>query len=86
MPLTPSQARDVEIVERTMSMVSLFGTFFILGTFTCFPFFRKPINRLVVYASVGNCMANVATLIASSGMKAGENSALCEFQAFFIQT
>ncbi len=83
--LSERQARDIETVERSMSIVSLLGTFFIFWTFTRFPYFRKPINRLVMFASVGNCMANVATLIASSGIKAGAGSSLCQFQAFFIQ-
>ncbi|KAL8895886.1 MAG: hypothetical protein Q9207_007967 [Kuettlingeria erythrocarpa] len=47
--------------------------------------FRKPVNRLIFYASWGNMLGNAATLISQSGIKAGQRSALCQFQAFLIQ-
>lgn len=68
-----------------MSILSILGTNFILGTFVAFPAFRKPINRLILYAAIGNALTNVATLISVSGIRYGEGSALCEFQGFLIQ-
>ncbi|KAK1141971.1 hypothetical protein N8T08_008294 [Aspergillus melleus] len=47
--------------------------------------FRKPINRLVFYASWGNIMTNLATVVSQSGIHAGLNSPLCQLQAFLIQ-
>ena len=47
--------------------------------------YHKPINRLVFYASFGNIISNVATLISRSSIEAGANSPLCQFQAFLIQ-
>ncbi|TAQ85797.1 hypothetical protein B7494_g5889 [Chlorociboria aeruginascens] len=46
--------------------------------------FRKPINRLVFYASLGNMFTNVATLIAVAAMD-DPNSAACQLQGFLIQ-
>jgi hypothetical protein len=45
------------------------------------------INRLVFYATWGNIMANIATLISTSGMpdNALELTPLCEFQGVLIQ-
>jgi hypothetical protein len=51
-------------------------------------YFRKPINRLVFFASFGNLMANIATLISTSAIprNPGEApSALCQFQGILIQ-
>ena len=79
------QILAIEVIERAMSGVSLFGAFFIIGTFTAFKSLRKPINRLVFYATFGNLLTNLATLISLSGIRAGPGSALCTFQGFFIQ-
>ncbi|KAH7078815.1 hypothetical protein BKA63DRAFT_563484 [Paraphoma chrysanthemicola] len=85
--LLPSQIRAIEICTRTMSVLSLMGSCYILTTFLCFNWFRKPINRLVFYATLGNIMANVATLISTSGIPNDplELSPLCEFQGVLIQ-
>lgn len=79
------QMKQIEIVERAMSVLSLVGSLFIITTFAIFPFFRKPINRLVMFASLGNVLCNIATLISVSGMSYSEPNPLCHFQAFLIQ-
>lgn len=70
-----------------MSTLSLAGSLFIIGTFIKWHYFRKPINRLVFYASFGNIMANVATTMSTSPVsKAGESpSHVCRFQGVLIQ-
>ena len=83
--LTDYQLLTIEIIEWVTSAVSILGTVFIIGTFSCFKSFRKPINRLVTWASIGNILANGATLVARAGIVAGESSALCKYQAVFIQ-
>ena len=85
MPFSANQMRAIEVSERTMSVFSLIGSLFIISTFIAFPFFRKPINRLVFYASIGNILCNIATLISTSGLDAGESSSLCQFQGVLIQ-
>lgn len=85
--MTPSQEQlsAISITERVCSIVSLVGTFVIVTTFIGSRSFRKPINRLVFYASWGNIMTNIATLISQSGIRAGVGSPLCLLQAFLIQ-
>lgn len=83
--LTPSQLKSLELTERIASAFSLVGTSFILFTFVYSPAFRKPINRIIFYASWGNTLCNVATLMSLSGIRAGPNSHLCQFQGFLIQ-
>ena len=51
--LTPNELRHLELTERVASCFSLVGTSFILFTFICSPAFRKPVNRLIFYASWG---------------------------------
>lgn len=85
MPPSQEQLSAISITERVCSAVSLVGTFVIITTFIGSCSFRKPITRLVFYASWGNIMANVATLISQSGIRAGVGSPLCQFQAFLIQ-
>ncbi|MCJ1254764.1 hypothetical protein MMC24_002580 [Lignoscripta atroalba] len=75
----------IETTERVASIFSLIGTTFIFFTFIISPALRKPINRLIFYASWGNTMYNVATLISQEGIKAGKNSPLCQIQGFLIQ-
>ncbi|KAJ6086412.1 hypothetical protein N7467_005326 [Penicillium canescens] len=83
----PSQRQlaAISVTERVCSAVSLIGTSIIVASFIGSRSFRKPINRLVFYASWGNMMANIATLISQSGIHAGSGSSLCQVQAFLIQ-
>lgn len=86
-PLTARQVMAVQVSERTMSVLSIVGSLFIITTFLRWHYFRKPINRLVFYASFGNLMANVATLISTSALPSSphHSSSLCEFQGILIQ-
>lgn len=86
MVLTDQQFYAIEVTERLGSALSLVGTAFIIGTFLYDKAFHRPINRLVFYASWGNIMANVGTLISMSAIDLGVNKPLCQFQAFMIQT
>jgi hypothetical protein len=74
----------LSIIERTCSVFSLLGCLFIIVTFCCSKSFHKPINRLVFYASFGNMMTNVGTLMARTYI-GFPNSAGCQLQAFLIQ-
>ncbi|KAF7510679.1 hypothetical protein GJ744_006045 [Endocarpon pusillum] len=85
MGLSEKEIYAIEVTERLGSVLSLIGTAFIIGTFLYDNAFHKPINRLVFYASWGNIMANVGTLISRSGIDLGVNQPLCQFQAFLIQ-
>ena len=83
--LTLGQLKALETIERVASCFSVLGITFILVTFIASKKFRKPINRLVFFASWGNLLCNVATLMSESPIRAGPNSHTCQFQAFLIQ-
>ncbi|XBQ90274.1 hypothetical protein V6000_005839 [Aspergillus fumigatus] len=85
MSLSPRELFAISTTERICSAISLAGTSIIIISFLSSRSFRKPINRLVFYASWGNIMANVATMISQSGIAYGTSSCLCQFQAFLIQ-
>ncbi|KAI0552542.1 G-protein coupled receptor [Xylaria curta] len=74
----------ISIIERVGSIFSLIGCLFIIITFVSSSAFRKPINRLMFYASFGNMLVNVGTLIARAYV-AKQDSVGCQLQAFLIQ-
>lgn len=74
----------VSIIERVCSVFSLLACLFIILTFCLSKGFHKPINRLVFYASFGNMLSNVATLISRSYVEQ-PTSPSCQAQAFLIQ-
>ena len=82
---TESQENLLFITERVASVVSLVGAAFVVFTFMWSSRFRKPVNRLILWATLGNIMMNVGTLVSVNGMAAGFNTPLCHFQAFLIQ-
>lgn len=75
----------LETIERIASCFSLVGTLMIFVTFASSSDFRKPINRLIFYASWGNTLCSIASMISQSGIRAGQRSPLCQFQGFLIQ-
>src|SRR2546423_12895322 len=85
MGFSAEQMYAIEVTERVCSVFSLLGTAFIITTFLTDKAFHRPINRLVFYATWGNIMSNVATLISTAGIRLGINSGLCQTQAFIIQ-
>jgi hypothetical protein len=82
--LTPSQLNALSILERVCSVFSLLGSLFVIGTFFASKSFHKPINRLVFYASFGNMMTNVGTLMSRTYINK-PGSAGCQLQAFLVQ-
>ena len=71
--------------ERTASVLSMVSCVFVFVTFCSSKRFRKPINRLLFYATIGNFLMNIGTMTSLSGIYAGRDSPLCQFQGFLIQ-
>lgn len=85
MSLTLKQNQAIEITERISSGLSICGALFVILTYSVSASFHKPVNRMVFYASWGNILANVSTMISLSGITAGKDSVTCQSQAFLIQ-
>ena len=82
--LTEGQLYSISVIERVNSVFSLLGSLFIIVTFCFSKAFHKPINRLVFYASFGNMLTNVGTLMSRSYNETPD-AVGCQFQAFLIQ-
>ena len=82
--LTKAQLEAVSNIERACSAVSLVGSIFVIVTFCMSRSFHKPVNRLVFYASFGNMLTNVGTLMSRTYI-GSPNSVGCQSQAFLIQ-
>jgi hypothetical protein len=82
---SPRERKILETTSRVASIFSLAGAGFIIITFCTSKSFHKPINRLAFFASFGNIVTNVATITSLDGIRAGQNSALCQAQATIIQ-
>ena len=85
---TAEQMATIMVCERTASVLSMLGSLFVVSAYVCYPLMRKPMNRLLVFAALGNVLANVGTLISTSALPAGPTerpSPLCVTQAFLLQ-
>ncbi|KHO02063.1 G-protein coupled receptor [Metarhizium album ARSEF 1941] len=82
--LSEDQLNAICVIERTCSVLSLLGCVFIIVTFCSSAAFRKPINRIVFYASLGNMLANVGTIMSVSYLHRLDSFG-CRLQAFLLQ-
>lgn len=82
--LTQSQLQAISAIERICSVLSLVACVLTMATYCASKSFHKPINRLVFYASFGNMLSNVGTLM-SQAYTSRPASSQCQFQAFLIQ-
>ncbi|PVH92039.1 family A G protein-coupled receptor-like protein, partial [Periconia macrospinosa] len=73
------------IVEKTSAFLSLIGTTLIIVTFLSMKNSRTLSTTLIFYASFSNVLSNVAHVIGTAGITAGQNSALCQVQGFLQQ-
>ena len=85
MDLSHEQLRALTIVERCASTLSILGVVTIIGLFSFSRHFRNPIQRIIFINAFYNLFDFIATMISLSGPDAGNNSALCQFQAFCLQ-
>jgi len=80
--------RDLDAIvsiERACSVLSLLGCVFVLVTFSCSAAFRlRAINRMVFFATFGNMLTNVATLMTRSYTPFVDSFG-CQLQGFLIQ-
>ncbi|KAK3305904.1 uncharacterized protein B0T15DRAFT_494036 [Chaetomium strumarium] len=83
--LSEEEANSIIAIEEACSALSLLGCIFVLMTFALSDAFRqRAINRLVFYATFGNMLTNVATLMTTRYTQ-NVDSPGCQFQAFLIQ-
>lgn len=82
--LTAGQLSAIGTIEKICSVFSFLGCLFVITTFCMSRAFHKPINRIVLYATFGNMMSNIGTLMSRSFLT-DIHSAGCQCQAFILQ-
>ncbi|KAJ6124201.1 hypothetical protein N7471_011518 [Penicillium samsonianum] len=82
---SPEELQGIAIAGRVSSVLSILGSFTIIGAFSLSRHFRSPIHRIIFFNSFYNLFDSVATMISTSGPAAGDTSSLCQFQGFALQ-
>ncbi|KAJ5529536.1 hypothetical protein N7527_002929 [Penicillium freii] len=82
---SPEELKGIAIAGRVSSVLSILGSFTIIGAFALSRHFRSPIHRIIFINSFYNLFDSVATMISISGPAAGNTSSLCQFQGFALQ-
>ncbi|PHH73796.1 hypothetical protein CDD80_3553 [Ophiocordyceps camponoti-rufipedis] len=83
--LTPRQVDVLVALERAGGSVSLVALVFIFIAYALFRPVRNVQNTFIVFASVSNVGASVASIIALDGIKAGTQTPLCQTQSFLFE-
>ena len=83
--LTDEQLRALGIVTRIASTLSALGVITIIATFCLSRHFRNPMHRLIFVNAFYNALDVTCTMVSIGGPQAGDQSALCQFQAFLNQ-
>ena len=85
MQLSDDQKQVIVTLERVGASFSLVGVCLIILTFIAIKRMRTIPNRFILFASVANIGASVASLIGLAGINQGLDSALCKTQAFLLE-
>ncbi|PFH60994.1 hypothetical protein XA68_18467 [Ophiocordyceps unilateralis] len=83
--LTPGQIEVLVALERVGGSVSLVALLFIFIAYALFRPVRNVQNTFIVFASVSNVGASVASIIALDGINAGTQTPLCQTQSFLFE-
>jgi hypothetical protein len=83
--MSTGQMGTLVLLERTGGIISLIAVMFIFVAFGLAPEVRNVQNTFIVFASVSNVGASVASIIAMDGLMRGRYSPLCQAQGFMFQ-
>ncbi|KAK4098580.1 hypothetical protein N658DRAFT_431714 [Parathielavia hyrcaniae] len=85
MSLSAAERDTLQHVERFGASISLTCVCLIFVAYGLFKRVRTVPNTFIFFASIANVGASIACLIGYSGILAGEESALCQTQAFLLE-
>ncbi|KAM4054502.1 7 transmembrane receptor (secretin family) domain-containing protein [Hirsutella rhossiliensis] len=83
--LTPDEIKTLITIERTGAGLSMVAIALTLLSFVVFKKLRTTPNLFLVFASVANAGASVASMMGYDGLRQGQDSALCQAQAFIFE-
>ncbi|KAF5000596.1 hypothetical protein FGRMN_1628 [Fusarium graminum] len=83
--LSPEHIEILITIERIGAGCSMVAIVFVLLTFALFKKLRTTPNLFLMFASIANAGASVASMIGYDGLEQGEGSHLCQAQAFIFE-
>ncbi|KJZ72266.1 hypothetical protein HIM_08307 [Hirsutella minnesotensis 3608] len=83
--LTERQVDVLITIERTGAGLSMIAITLTILSFIAFKKLRTTPNLFLVFASIANAGASIASMIGYDGLRLGENSVLCQAQAFIFE-
>lgn len=83
--LSTDQVNLLITIERTCASFSMVAIILITTSFTAFKRLRTTPNLFIVFASLANAGASVASMMGYDGLVKGDNSTLCQAQAFIFE-
>jgi len=82
---SPEHIEILITIERVGAGCSMIAIILVLLTFGLFKKLRTTPNLFLVFASIANAGASVASMIGYDGLERGEGSHLCQAQAFIFE-
>ncbi|POR35837.1 Cyclic AMP receptor-like protein A [Tolypocladium paradoxum] len=83
--LSPGQIDILITIERTGAGLSMVAIFLTVLTFVVFKKLRTTPNLFLVFASIADAGASTASMMGYDGLRMGQNSSLCQAQAFIFE-
>lgn len=83
--LSAQEVTLLTTMERTGAGLSMLAIFITVLCYILFRSFRTTPNLFLVFASVANAGASVASMMGYDGLRQGEDSALCQAQGFIFE-
>lgn len=83
--MTDAQVLTLTVLERTGGSISLIGVMAIFMAYYLCPRVRNVQNTFIVFASISNVGASIASVIAMDGLLTGKGSSLCQAQSFMFE-
>ncbi|KAF4423781.1 Cyclic AMP receptor A [Fusarium acutatum] len=83
--LSPENIEILITIERVGAGCSMIAIILVLLTFGLFKKLRTTPNLFLIFASIANAGASIASMIGYDGLERGEGSHLCQAQAFIFE-
>lgn len=83
--LSAEQIATLVAIERTGASLSMVAISMIATSYLIYPKLRTTPNTFLLFASVANAGASIASMIGYDGLMQGQQSALCQGQAFIFE-
>ncbi|KAJ3541326.1 hypothetical protein NM208_g4662 [Fusarium decemcellulare] len=83
--LSPQEIDILITIERVGAGCSMVAITFVVVTYLAFKKLRTTPNLFLLFASMANAGASVASMIGYDGLERGEDSTLCQAQAFIFE-